>query len=539
MVKHDSRSNSASIHSAVRHPEVMKGLKAFSMVLLALASATASAQGGSILGQDGRIVGDAEEFEQQLFLSPSDRSEWIFDAKEGEGVLVQVSSSVFDPAVAALDEAGRTLMENDDAAPGDQRARILFQPPQPGRFRIAVTNFKGTAGGAFTFHVVRFRAVDAPMGGSARIAVGDQRAWARAEFSQPGAYSLSTAGGSMPVALVGPDGSQAGPAAGYEAQDGRWRLQIPKAGAYYLRFGTPGPTVSLAPIPVQEVRLGEKARVHLEPARLVDLRLRVPAGQVVRYALPPGTTPARSRAGFAEDKGSIIDQGGALNQVLLRAREETDLTVTVWSSDPGAADFNVVFEDPRQAMSPDGFEGALGWHGRDVLAFDARIGDVIQLRGRSPGYEVSLALISPSGTMIAAERASLDGIVAASLNVTESGQYLALVRGGGIGPYRVEKELAPVREIRGRDHDGPLDAGRPEVWRWMGSSGEDFAFRITSEGAPCRVIVIDPAGRAIAQMRPGNDFFRLQVREEGPYTFIIQGEGANGRYRFKWIDLNG
>src|SRR5688500_14532822 len=69
-------------------------------------------QGGGFGGGQsggGDFASDAEEFRKTLFLTPGDRTEWEFEAKANETVLVQVTSNVFDAAVAIHDEKGAKL----------------------------------------------------------------------------------------------------------------------------------------------------------------------------------------------------------------------------------------------------------------------------------------------------------------------------------------------------------------------------------------------------------------------------------------------
>ena len=89
----------------------------FSLLSCLLATLAISQQGGMGGGGFGGGAGgsfqggadfsdDSLEFRKQLFLSPGDRTEWNFEVKENEAVLVKVTSSVFDPAVAIHDEKG-------------------------------------------------------------------------------------------------------------------------------------------------------------------------------------------------------------------------------------------------------------------------------------------------------------------------------------------------------------------------------------------------------------------------------------------------
>src|SRR5688572_22636762 len=70
--------------------------------------------GGGIQGGSANFSTDSDEFSRDLFLTPGDRTEWTFEAKENDTVFVRITSSTFDPAVAIEDEKGTKLVENDD-----------------------------------------------------------------------------------------------------------------------------------------------------------------------------------------------------------------------------------------------------------------------------------------------------------------------------------------------------------------------------------------------------------------------------------------
>ena len=126
--------------------------------------------GGSSGGSGGWNAGRSDPSlnllreQRNLFLSPSDRTEWTFEATPNETVLIAVRSNLFDPAVALVGPDDKVLAENDDIAPGNQMAQVIYDVSTSGTYKAVVTNYKGTAGGPFELTFSRFRSIPFELG---------------------------------------------------------------------------------------------------------------------------------------------------------------------------------------------------------------------------------------------------------------------------------------------------------------------------------------------------------------------------------------
>ncbi len=97
-----------------------------------------------------------DEVSQQLILTPGEKGEWLVEAKAGETVIATAKSTVFDPALEIVDEAGKILASNDDEEPGIQNPRLAYRFSAAGRYRIWVKGYKSAAGGPFELTIRRF-----------------------------------------------------------------------------------------------------------------------------------------------------------------------------------------------------------------------------------------------------------------------------------------------------------------------------------------------------------------------------------------------
>src|SRR5581483_6215705 len=111
------------------------------------------AMGGSFAGRELPL--SEQRFEH--ILTPGDRTDWPFEAKEGDVLILRAESDVFDPAIEVDDKNGTKIAENDDEEPGKQNARVLVYISQPGTYTAHVKNYHSTSGGRYVFFSRRYR----------------------------------------------------------------------------------------------------------------------------------------------------------------------------------------------------------------------------------------------------------------------------------------------------------------------------------------------------------------------------------------------
>ncbi len=71
----------------------------------------------------------------------------------GKAYVFEMKSTELDSYLKLHDAAGTLRAENDDIAPGNLDARIVFTPSKNGVYRITATSFRQTERGAYTLTI--------------------------------------------------------------------------------------------------------------------------------------------------------------------------------------------------------------------------------------------------------------------------------------------------------------------------------------------------------------------------------------------------
>jgi len=71
----------------------------------------------------------------------------------GKTYVIDLHSAAFDAYLKLVDAKGKVLAENDDIAPDNQDARLIFTPPAAGKFRIVATSFEGQGSGDYVLTI--------------------------------------------------------------------------------------------------------------------------------------------------------------------------------------------------------------------------------------------------------------------------------------------------------------------------------------------------------------------------------------------------
>jgi hypothetical protein len=67
----------------------------------------------------------------------------------GKTCVIDMKSTELDSYLKLHDPAGKLVAENDDIAPGNQDARIIFTPKETGVYRITATSFQEAGRGGY------------------------------------------------------------------------------------------------------------------------------------------------------------------------------------------------------------------------------------------------------------------------------------------------------------------------------------------------------------------------------------------------------
>lgn len=510
--------------------------------------------GGIQGGQGGEFAGDGDQVRQNLFLTPGDRTEWEIEMEPGEGVLVLISSQVFDPAVAVQDEQGKELAENDDIKPGDQRARLIFIAPAKGKYKVVITNYKNAAGGQFELNATRFRSVAIEPGKQKKISVKNERAWARFRVEKPQDFSLIFAQdrGQGRLAVLGPGGEAVPALEPLQSDRTLYRFTAAEPGEHFIRFGELGPQITVQPIEVRPLNPGQNRSVSLARGQVIDYQVKAAKGQLIRIGLPTDQPKflAEIKTDETDQNGqnyTVLSSPGIRNETTILSHKQRELRFSLHSIEAQPQQVALRLE---QAGSPlgaaNGETGRLDWHQTRFYTFEGKAGDVVNVQGSASGYELELAVFGPGGHRTAVPRVDAKGTVGTTLPITVGGRYTVLVRGGGIGPFSIKSDPLPPKQIQIGMNEGAITGQLPQVWRTSLNEDDDMAFRIESSGLHWQIQVIGPSGQTVGRLntRDGKsgDFLRLKASRAGSYTFLIRAAksgAATGTYRFKWIDLNG
>lgn len=98
---------------------------------------------------------------------------WMLRGDRGQRLIIDLTSSAFDPFLSVRDDAGFLLAQDDDS--GDELgARVRVILPRKGVYRLVVTSIRSTARGEFRLTVGEWITPDAPDPGATRtLTIGE------------------------------------------------------------------------------------------------------------------------------------------------------------------------------------------------------------------------------------------------------------------------------------------------------------------------------------------------------------------------------
>jgi len=100
---------------------------------------------------------------------------WALQGKKGQRLVIDVTSTAFDPLVALRDADGFLIGRDDDGG-GGLAARLRVILPRSGTYRLVATSINASARGWYTVAVSEWATPDAPAPGRASaLAVGDTK----------------------------------------------------------------------------------------------------------------------------------------------------------------------------------------------------------------------------------------------------------------------------------------------------------------------------------------------------------------------------
>jgi hypothetical protein len=533
--------------------------------------------GGGQGGRAGRAL-DSDSADGATFthiLTPGDRGEWPIAAREGEVIIVSVSSTVFDPAVEVVDAGGKVLASNDDVRPGVQDARVLFRFPKAGSYKVLVKGFKSAAGGQYTVTIHRFVALDVPIGArTAGNLARKQSQWLRfpAEAGQTLVVTARAASFEPGLLIYSPTGERFDADSLFSA-GGRTERVVFRAetkGDYYVRLSSPSISnasfsVTVAIARVTPTTIGEVGPNRtLEPGGLDIWTFPGKAGDLVRIEaraagapvaatvefVPPPAKPGEA-APSEEASGTLVrlpSDPKAMGRAVALLKRNGTYQVTVAQPLGMGTAYTLSSARPEKSWDGEAQTGAtLGLGDSDYWALDGTPGQILRCQGAADQFDVSLELYDPNGERIEYNddgAGSRNALMTALLR--ERGRYLMRVHAfgdGGSGSYRLRRTVNPVRPLAlGVRTDGDVGSGSEEIWSFTGKAGQTVIISARSSEFDTYVRLFGPDGLETATGDDGGEgtdsLMAVKLPLEGIYTLWVSPKSGAGKYSLRVMDAD-
>jgi hypothetical protein len=192
-------------------------------------------------GAGGGRIRQQDTFTSSNLLNPGTHDDWPLAARDGETLIISVSSQDFDPAVELVGPNGQVVAKNDDVRQGEKDSLLLARPTMGGDYQVRVMSSDGATGGRYELMVRRFIATDLPIGSRTTGTLGRSLAhWHRfrAELGQTLVITARAASFVPLTQVFAPNGEQIGAIAdGAGRQDtARAIFLADQAGMYLARI---------------------------------------------------------------------------------------------------------------------------------------------------------------------------------------------------------------------------------------------------------------------------------------------------------------
>jgi hypothetical protein len=538
-------------------------------------AALAASRTGLSQGPGGERIRQQEVFTGANVLTPGAHDDWPLKAKEGETVIVSVSSPAFDPAVELIGPDDRSIAKNDDVRRGEQDALLLARLAPAGEYQVRVSSSNGAAGGQYSLTLRRFVATDLPIGTRTAGTLGKTLAhWHRFPAEADRTLVLSARAASFDPALqvIAPNGEPVGLESLGAGQRNAARavFRATQAGPYYARIsraqgGDPRDSysVTVAPARVIPAAIGEaNADRRLdaggldlrtftgEPGDLLRVRARASSGEMTSQIsyLPPADASGRPQDldGPAPPLAVLPSDPKAGGELVALLNLPGTYQVAV--SQPSGLGVGYSFEIARVArpLAADAeTAGSLRLGGSDYRTIDGAPGQVLRVEGTSEAFDPDLELYGPQGSPVARNDDGASGRdPQLTALLTERGRYLLRVHShgdGGGGPYRLRRIPDPARPLAlGGRGEGTLGPGASDLWSFDGRAGQAAIVSARSPDCNVRVSLFGPDATEIASDDDGGEgtdsLLSVQFPADGPYTLWVSSVGGSGRYTLQLIE---
>jgi hypothetical protein len=526
-------------------------------------------------GPGGQRIKQQETFSAANVLSPAARDDWPLRARDGETVILSVTTTNFDPTVELVGPTGAVLAKNDDVRQGRQDSLLATRVERGGDYQVRVTSSNAASGGAYELTVRRFLSTDLAIGARASATLGKPLAhWHRlaADADRTIVLSARAASFSPVIEIIAPNGEPVEASRAALAQRGGSQavFRTPQSGTYYARIsaGQGGSslasyavTAAIARVFATQIGVAAAERsidaggldlwtFKAESGDLVRVRAKAAAGEMtaqISYAPPVDPTgklptpegPVPALVVLPSDPKSSGDVVALLNFAG---------TYQVAVSQPLGIAVGYSFDAtrPAKAFGNDaGVTGMLGLGGAEFWTVDGSPGQILSFEGATERFDPELELYSPQGDLVArADDGGTGRDARLTTLLTERGRYVLRVHAhgdGGAGPYTLRRTPDPARPLPpGGRGEGIAGSGGVEVWSFEGKAGQAIILSARSPDFNVKISLFGPDAAEVASNDDGGEgtdsLLSARLPVSGVYTIWVASNGGGGHYTVQLID---
>jgi hypothetical protein len=523
----------------------------------------------------GERIRQQDTFTSANVLAPGTYDDWPLATRDGETVIISVTSQNLDPTVELIGPAGQSIAKNDDVRPGQKDSLLLVRLEAAGDYKVRVASSNAASGGRYNLVVRRFVSTDLPIGARTTSTLGKSLAhWHRFQAEAERTLVLSARAASFrpQIQVFTPNGEHVEAGAGVADQHGSTRavFRATQTGMYYARIsseqgGSPreGYAITAATARVFQTVIGdpnpertlEPGGLDLwtfqgKPGDLIDVQARTSSGEMTSHIsyIPP--TDATGKA--------IGPEGPVPPLVLLPSDPKLSgefvallnipgtYQVAVWHPLGVGVAYTFVTTRPGKTLAKDvEASGTLGLGRAEYWTIDGVSGEVVRFACSSDQFDTDLELYGPQGDLVLRDDDGGSGrnsLLTALL--IERGHYFLRVHAhgdGGAGPYKLRRVSDSVRALAvGGRGEGTLGAGGSEVWSFDGRAGQTLILSARSPDFNIRVAMIGPDAAEIASDDDGGEgtdsLLSARLPINGAYTIWITSTAGGGRYSLQLIE---
>jgi hypothetical protein len=523
----------------------------------------------------GERIRQQDMFTSANVLAPGTHDDWPLATRDGETIIISVSSRSLDPTVELVGPDGQVIARNDDVRPGQKDSLLLARLDVAGDYKVRVASSNAASGGRYELIVQRFIATDLPIGSRTTSTLGKTLAhWHRfrAEADRTLVLSARAASFQAQIQIYAPNGERVQAGAGVAGQQDSTRavFRATQTGMYYARISSPqggdsreSYAITAATARVFQTVIGEpnpERRIEPggldlwtfrgNPGDLIRVQARTLSGEMIAHLsfVPPTDASGKPQGPEGPVPPLVILPSDPKSSGVFVALLNIPGTyqVAVWHPLGVGVDYTFVTSRPGKPLAKDvESSGMLGLGGTEFWTIEGIAGEVVRFACSSEQFDTDLELYGPQGDLVnkdddggGGRNSLLTGLL------IERGRYILRVHAhgdGGGGLYKLRRVSDSVRTLAiGGRGEGTLGAGGSEVWSFEGHAGQTVILSARSPDFNIRIALIGPDATEIASDDDGGEgtdsLLSARLPIDGAFTIWITSTAGGGRYSLQLIE---